>query len=68
MQALKMFAGGNESSGSSGGGMDKNKLIGLAMVNSRLLIPRLKEPFSTIIPNQKNRKKNIPHHPQNWFF
>lgn len=34
MQALKMFAGGNESSGSSGGGMDKNKLIGLAMAQA----------------------------------
>jgi hypothetical protein len=33
MQALKMFAGGNESSGSSGG-MDKNKLIGLAMAQA----------------------------------
>lgn len=34
MQALKMFTGGNENSDSSGGGMDKNKLIGLAMAQA----------------------------------
>jgi hypothetical protein len=34
MQALKMFTGGSEGSGSSSGGMDKNKLIGLAMAQA----------------------------------
>jgi hypothetical protein len=35
MQALKMFTGGGSgSSGSSSGGMDKNKLIGLAMAQA----------------------------------
>lgn len=37
MQALKMFTGGGGSSGGGDGGMDKNKLMGLAMAQASKL-------------------------------